>query len=232
MKRKFRKFLVERPSLYFLSYWLRHFKFHQNIVNKNTDIVIEAPARSANTFLVQGIKYLNPKIKVADHLHLPVQIIYGVQNNIPAVTILREPILCCISWKIFLDDDTGVDYYFERYIDFFKPLKKYKNKILWLTFEEVTKDQTNVINKINDFFALELNNFTIDNPFDKDVIFKNIENLYTKMDGKILENRVSIPSKKRDNLKQELLKEVNSEDYQYKDLIKEAIEIYNYFKNG
>lgn len=226
MKRQIRSFLVRRPTLYYLSYFIRHRFFHDNIVTKDTQLVVEAPPRSANTFCVHGLQFVNnDKLVIAHHLHRPVQTIYGVKNNIPCVVIIRNPIDCCISMAIYFSY-SNLKSSLERYIDFYTPLLPYKERILFVSFEDTTKNLPIVIKKINEYHNMDLLNFSDSIPFIPGLIFKRIDDFYKKIDGNIKLERVSRPSKERDQIKFKFKKELKSDNFEFKELLKKAEDIY------
>jgi hypothetical protein len=181
-------------------------------VTADTDIVIEAPPRMANTFIVQVFHEAQGEdtTVVADHLHLPVQLISGACRGLPCVTIIRAPEDCVISRAIYGYDGEHLGISLNEglalYSDFYKALLKLiPEKILVTTFDEVIKSPEQIIHKINHLFGTDFHNFNPDNPFVEANVLKRVEAIYERMgDGEVNEYKVSRPSAKRKELKKEL----------------------------
>jgi hypothetical protein len=181
-------------------------------VSASTDIVIEAPPRMANTFLVQSFYEAQGKrdIVIADHLHLPVQLISGARRNLPCITIIRNPEDCVISRAIYGYDGESLGISLNDglalYSDFYQGLLKLlPKKVLVTTFDEVVKSPEIIIQKVNRLFGSDFSNFSSDNPFIEANVLKRVEDIYEKMGGgEVNEYKVSRPSIKRKELKVKL----------------------------
>jgi hypothetical protein len=166
----------------------------------------------ANTFLVQVFHEAQGEdtAVVADHLHLPVQLISGTRRGLPCITIIRDPEDCVISRAIYGYDGEhlGVSLHdgLALYLDFYGALLKLvPSKILVTTFDEVIKSPGQIIHKVNRLFGANFHNFTSDNPFVEANVLKRVEAIYERMgEGEVNEYKVSRPSAKRKELKKEL----------------------------
>ena len=61
------------------------------IINPDKDICIEGFPRSGNSYFVMLLRRCNPEIKIANHIHSPVQLIKAINLGIPAVMLIRKP---------------------------------------------------------------------------------------------------------------------------------------------
>jgi hypothetical protein len=86
----------------YLAYLRRHAPaLFARTVRPDTDIVIEAFPRSANTFLVHALEIIaEGRLNIAHHLHDPVQITRGVAAGIPVIVIIRTPEDAVSSWML------------------------------------------------------------------------------------------------------------------------------------
>ena len=114
-------------------------QFHPNAaVTTETDIVIEGFPRSANSFSVRSLRISHQSpVKIAHHLHIPAQLIFGVKRGIPTLLLLRNPLEAVTSLCIYeprISPTVGL----LGYILFYSPLKPYKEKMVIADFDTVT----------------------------------------------------------------------------------------------
>lgn len=71
------------------------------LCDSNTDLVVEAFPRSANTYLVSALALAtNDALRIAHHLHDPVQLDRAARFEKPCVVILRNPLDAVVSWHL------------------------------------------------------------------------------------------------------------------------------------
>lgn len=131
------------------------------VVTRDTDIVIEGYPRSANTFAVAAFLLAQPRpVKVAHHLHVPIQVIRAVQWGIPALVLLRKPDDAVLSWLV-REPGLNVARALKDYVAFYTTLRPYRHGFVLATFEDVTRHFPQVIEWVNrrfgtHFHSLEL----------------------------------------------------------------------------
>jgi hypothetical protein len=138
-------------------------QFHPNAaVTTETDIVIEGFPRSANSFSVRSLRISHQSpVKIAHHLHIPAQLIFGVKRGIPTLLLLRNPLEAVTSLCIYeprISPTVGL----LGYILFYSPLKPYKEKMVIADFDTVTTNFNAVIQRLNDRFNLHLDFVDLD----------------------------------------------------------------------
>ncbi len=143
------------PTLYYKLY-ARRYPFSEMAVRDETDICIEGFPRSANSYAVVAFKLDNPGIKPGHHLHVPAQIMRACQLNKPVITVIREPQEAVASFLVF-QSSVNVDLYLKLYIDFYKSLFSYQDKIIVADFKTVTSDFNSVIERVNQKYGTQFN---------------------------------------------------------------------------
>ena len=210
------------------------------ITSKDTDIVIEGPPRTANTFMVEAFKNTqNVTYKIAHHIHSPAQLLRAKEYSIPAIILIREPVASSISHSIAVWNN-GLESVVEAlhfYIDFYSPLLKHKDYFVVADFDQTINRPDLVINELNRKFNTDFMNYINYNSETGDLIKQKIEDSFYLHsvnkdlpwfgDGGIDEKRVSRPSDRRKQIKEGLIKEL--ENSKFINLVSEAESIYNRF---
>ncbi|MCK5719985.1 MAG: hypothetical protein KAH84_08595, partial [Thiomargarita sp.] len=142
------------PKVYFpLLSFLSNRKRNQRRILNDTELVLEAFPRSANTFAVYAFQMNQAKpIKIAHHLHVPAQIIAGVQQSIPTLVIVRQPENSVYSTIIRRNIRRGTTISAKQvlrsWIRFYESLIPYQSGFVVATFEQVTTDFGLVIERV------------------------------------------------------------------------------------
>jgi hypothetical protein len=148
------------------------------ILSDDTQIVIEAYMRSANTFSVVAFQMAQPQpVRVAHHLHAPIQLIAAAERGIPALSIIRKPADATASVTIrspYVSLEQAVD----AYIRFYEPLIAYRDRCFVARFEDVTSDLGAVIDRVNANYG------TAFTPFDHTE--ENVRQAYALIDERAL----------------------------------------------
>jgi hypothetical protein len=122
--------------LYPLFHRLRGAPRSRNLVGDETDLCIEAPSGSGNSFFVKGFRMINPDARVAHHHHVAAQLKRSAARRVPTVVILRNPIDCVASRSQGAAWLAGP--VFSQWIRFFETAEALRAVILPLSFESVT----------------------------------------------------------------------------------------------
>ncbi|MGQ4646872.1 hypothetical protein [Lyngbya aestuarii] len=217
-----RNFLGRYPFLYYSLYNLIP-KNKKLSVKQNTQLVIEGFPRSANTFAVLAFGYAQPNpVNIAHHMHVPAQVIRAVKWKIPTIVLLRNPKDAVVSFVI-RDPRVSIDQALKSYISFYETIYPYKNNYVISGFEEIIKNYSLTIERVNKKFGTDFVAFT---PTGKDL--ENIFQKAEKLEGGV-ESKVSRPSSTRTAAKKELLQELESE--KYSKLLTAAEKIYRQFEH-
>lgn len=199
-------------------------------INENTDLIIEAHARSGNSFAYHSFVFAqNRELNVAHHLHQPNHVIEAIKYNIPSIVIIRNPDDVVISYKIRSPHVTFWNAYYSYYL-FYWRLKPYLGDIILATFEEITSNYKIPIERLNKKYKLNYNLYDNSTENDKKV-FEIIETQMLKKNNKknINEDKIARPSNHREKNK----KSVSQNILLMKNSIirKKTYELYEYYIN-
>lgn len=195
-----------------------------NIVQKNTQIVIEGFPRSANTFAVIAFFQSQPEpVNIAHHLHAAAQIIRAAKWKIPTLVLLRNPKDAVLSY-IRAFEQYSIYRSLYDYISFYSAIYDYQDSYIIGEFEEVTQNYGQVIKRINAKFKTDFGVWE-NTP-------ANQQKVYDTMGGEL---NTSFPSKflkiknnDEEERRKKLIEEIQSN--KYSGMLEEANQIYQIFK--
>ena len=158
IKYEIRSLISLYPELFYPLVQLKSSR--KQAVSKNTDITIEGFPRCGNSFAVNAFREAQPHpLKIADHLHASAQVIRSAQLQVPTLVMIREPTAAVISLSALAlelmelreEQDTrpSLGQLLRSYTRFYQRILPYRDYYVLGTFEEVTRDFGEVINKIN-----------------------------------------------------------------------------------
>ena len=158
--------VVTRPALYF-SYFRLRGKHLELAVNESTDIVMDGFGGSANTFAHRAFQSCQVKpVCIAHHLHVPAQIIRGLDLGKPVLVYVRDPISASISGlsRYFTKYDektlyTALRNRLRNYIVFYSAVLPHKDQFVVAPFEEVITDFGAIIRRVNEKFGTDFGVF-------------------------------------------------------------------------
>jgi hypothetical protein len=143
--------LGRSPLLYRLLHRLRRAPRSGNLVGPESDLCVEAPSGSGNSFFVNGFLMINPGVRLAHHHHVAAQLKRGVALGVPTAVILRDPIDCVVSRSY--NAPWMVGSVFSQWIRFFTTAEALAPSLQLLSFESVTGDPESAVERINRRFA-------------------------------------------------------------------------------
>jgi hypothetical protein len=211
------------PALFYSLYGMVRIN-RELAIQENTQLVIEGYPRCANTFAVVAFNYAqNQPVNIAHHMHVPAQIIRAAQRKIPTILLIRNPKDAIVSCVI-RDPRISLRQALQYYISFYQATDAYKKDVVVATFEQVTQDYATVIQRVNQKFQTA---FTPLTPSDSDLdqIFAEVNSIAVRKGTS--EMGVSRPSQERKTLKQEMMEQLDSSQYQA--LLRTAEQIYHKF---
>ena len=120
----------------------------------DTEIVIEAFARSAQSYVVAAFRLAQEPhaVRIAHHTHSPSTLIDGVRHEIPTLVIVREPEDAILSYVI-RTPASSIRGALRGYIRFHRPLLAFRDGLVVATFDQVTGDLASVIRRVNERFG-------------------------------------------------------------------------------
>lgn len=196
-------------------WWTQHknrgiIDVNECLVGSDTEFVIDGFQGSGNSFATVAFKRSQTKsIRLAHHLHSPVQIIRAAKKNIPVLLTIREPKGAAISltsrWPY-----VSLAQAVRGYCHFYEKLEPHTDSLLISPFELTTKHLGTVIRRVNERYHTDFGVFE-----------------YSEENMKELRNPDALTSEeeiKRNALKAEKKKHFESEVDS--DLIARAVKIY------
>ncbi|MGH3087377.1 MAG: hypothetical protein ACRDSJ_08675, partial [Rubrobacteraceae bacterium] len=215
--------LGKRPALYYSLHALAR-RDRRQVVGRETELLIEGFPRSANSFAVVAFRRAQRrKVRLANNLHVPAQVIRAARLGVPALVLIREPKDAVASLAI--RDPISIDRALKYYVSFYETVAGYREAYVLGLFEEVTGDYGAVIERVNAKFGTDFLPFR---HTERSVrrVFGRIDRVYEKdFEGEsAFEDAVSRPSASREEMKQRVRQEL--EDPARKKLVARAGTIY------
>ena len=121
-------------------------------ISKQSEICFGGFPRSANSFAHHIFMSWNPDVKIAHHLHVPLQVVYAVKWHVPCIVLIRNPLDALASLYI-ADERLSLTAAIKSYINFYKKILPLKEYLIIAKFEEIVNDYYDVIKRTNSKFG-------------------------------------------------------------------------------
>lgn len=119
------------------------------VVRPDTQLVIEGFPRTANTFSVFAFQMAQPApVRLAHHLHAPIQVIAAARARIPVLVLIRPPedaVLSLATWSPHVSLEQAL----AAYSRFYERIQPHRDWCVTGEFTQVTTDLGQVIDAIN-----------------------------------------------------------------------------------
>jgi hypothetical protein len=197
-------------------------------VRPSTELVIEGPPRSGNTFAVAAFTLAQPgAVVIAHHLHVPAQIIKAADQGKPALVLIRKPVDAIVS-RLIRNPSVSAKQALKDYIRFYERIEPYRCKYIVAPFEEIVTDFGAVIKRLNRHFGTSFAVFEHTEENTKKC-FQFIDELDKQDTGhsEVTETTVARPSPEKEQLKRRLNEKLQGDDYRH--LIDQAETLYRRF---
>jgi hypothetical protein len=189
-----RSALMQRGRLYLAYSWL---KVPERTLGRRTQIVIEGPRRSGNTFAVTAFELAQPDpVVVAHHRHASVHVVGGVRRELPAVVLVREPEDAVVSYVLYERGRVTMRQALRAYTRFYEDVLPYLDGVVVATFESVTSDLGAVVRAVNGRFGTDFAVFE-HSAENVERCFARIEDEHRRRFGRVREERIARPSAQR-----------------------------------
>lgn len=135
---------------------------NEGLLLPDTELVIDGFQGSANSFATVAFKYCQTKpVRLMHHCHAPVLIIKAIQQQVPVLLTVRQPIDTVLSltsrWP-----HISITQALKSYIGFYTKLKPYSSQCVISTFTQTTQQLDQVIDVINHRFSTKFNLVNVD----------------------------------------------------------------------
>lgn len=179
------------------------------VVTPDTELLIEGFPRSANSFArVAFNRAQKEKVRIANGLHVPAQVIRAARWRIPTLVLIREPRGAVLSFAV--RDPISVDQALRYYLSFYETVEGYSDAYVLGTFEEVTGNFGRVIERINDRFGTAFYPFRHNERNVEAVLARIEKNSKRRFGEESWEDKASRPLAKREDKKRELAHELEN----------------------
>lgn len=184
----------------------------RRVLQEGTEIVIEGAPRSANTFAVAAFKLAQTRpVKTAYRLHAAAHVIAAVEMDVPTLVLIRDPEDATLSYVVQQSKNglgIGIEQALKTWIRFYERILPYRDQFVLGRFDTVIDDFGVLIRKVNDAFG------TCFDEFDHcesnvQTCFRLVEEGYERQ--RFDESGISVPSEKRDALKDALRRQFRDE---------------------
>lgn len=165
-----------RPHLFYPLYALRSGFRSPRATRPTTEIVIEGFPRCGNTFAATAFAFAQGRpVAMADHLHVPAQIVRAAWYGVPACVVVREPGEVARSLVVkypFLRPQDVL----KGYLGFYRRCLDYRDHFVVAPFEQITTEFGAVIDAINARFGTRFARF--------EHLSDNVREVYHRMDAR------------------------------------------------
>lgn len=124
-----------------------------NLIKRDTALVIEGFPRSANTYAATAFWVANGKeIGCVHHLHTPVNVEVAVRRRLPVIVLLRDPLDAVIS-QIQRSPLMSARATLREYIRLYERVAPLRDDVVVALFEQVTNDFGVILREVNRRFG-------------------------------------------------------------------------------
>lgn len=192
---------------------LARFRGRGEVLEPGTDIVIESFPRCASSFAVAAFRLAQePRpMRIANHTHMPAQVIAASRAGVPALVLIREPEDTVVS-HLIRNPELSVGGALRGYLRFYVPLLRYREAFVVGTFDEVVSGFGRVTARVNERFGTSFGLFE-HTPENVERVNREIEEDYRRRarSEEELERIVPRPSELRRRMKEELERRYRAE---------------------
>jgi hypothetical protein len=184
---------------------------HGELVDADTDLVIEGFPRCASTFAVAAFRLAQePRaVRLAHHTHAPAQVFEALRLRVPALVLIREPEDAIISLLIrdrWLSPASAL----RGFIRFYEPLCPRRGEFVVGRFDEVVRAFGTIIRRVNERFAKRFGEFEHTEGNVERILREIEEDERTRRSGHELERAIPRPSQTRDVLRDDVRRSYRS----------------------
>jgi hypothetical protein len=203
IRNRTKRALSASPALFIPAFYIfgKHDK-RDYLISKDSEIVIDGPPRSANTFAYAAFKFAQGReMRIAHHLHVPAQIIRAVDLGVPAMALIREPTAAIRSLKLifpYIDENNGL----RNWMAYFGHIEPLMDKVVLADFNDVTTDFGTVIDAVNARFGTSFHRFE-HTPENVAIVYREIEEMDRRESGGSV-TYVARPSQAKDEARAKL----------------------------
>ena len=132
---------------------------HTGRVTKRTQLVMDGYPRSGNSYARATFQYANGyDLPISTHAHSHRMPELGAKRGIPTIVLIRDPRDCIASGRHF-EPDVPVAVQIAAYRRYYEPVLKFVDKVMVVSFAQVTSDMGAVIKRCNARFGTDFTEY-------------------------------------------------------------------------
>ena len=121
----------------------------ETVIAPDTELCIEAPPGSGNSFFVQAFTLANPGLRIAHHHHMSAQVVAAVRLGVPTLVILRDPIDCVLARVPATDELKMIGPNLRMWLSFWTRVEPVLERIARVRFQDMVTNPEAAIDLIN-----------------------------------------------------------------------------------
>lgn len=130
-------------------------------LSPETEVLIEGYPRSGNSFAEAAFVFAQQprQVVLAHHAHAAGHVLTALKANVPAIVLFRNPVDAVASFIEETDGRLSAATALTEYVQFHRPLMPHNAEILFVSFDEVTKNFPQVIRRLNEKFGTDFSTY-------------------------------------------------------------------------
>jgi hypothetical protein len=146
-----RDLLATRGLLFPLLGLNRHAR--RRVVTRATGVCIEGYPRSANSYTVFSFRHWNPGVRIAHHLHTPLQVARAARLGVPCAVLIRAPLDAVASVLVMDRERISDSAAYRSYLHFYSKALPLRDRVVVASFAEVVEDPSTLVKRLNSVFG-------------------------------------------------------------------------------
>lgn len=180
------------------------------VTTNSTQLCIEGYPSSANSYTYHLFRVLFPEIKLSHHTHSYANVSIALEQNIPSIVLLRNPLDCISSRHVRFHSSLSIS--LAEYIDFYSCTEKDVESpyLILIEFNEIINEPLKVLDQLSPILGVQIDS-SLDIVEINTAVKERMKKAQTKM--KSMQN-ISLPNEERSALKEKYKTElVNLDSY-------------------
>lgn len=121
----------------------------RRVVTRATGVCIEGYPRSANSYTVFSFRHWNPRVRIAHHLHTPLQLKRATRLGVPCAVLIRPPLDAVASVLVMDRERISDDAAYRSYLHFYSTALPLRDRVVVAPFAEMVEDPSELVRRLN-----------------------------------------------------------------------------------
>ncbi len=219
------------PLLYlpFVRYQRRFSDGEYRRISRDTELLIDAFPRSANTFAAYAFRSAQKRpVKIAHHFHAGAAIVAAARRRIPIMIILRHPRDAIASYLLYLAHN-DIAQGLRDYLNYYEVVSRWRSHLLLVHFDSVRSNFGDAIDALNKRFQTSFDLFVHTEDSAQQVFdaIRQLEQRFGKIEHRALADnwhKSTRPNAERESQKLELIEAI--EGQRHRNLYDRVVQLY------